>query len=108
MYHEYDLIDGFRALFGDGRVVFPKRSLPLGAAVVDVLNMSEEEMTQYVSDNEQALYRLISGGTSGLTDDWGDTGSLEVPYATLKIVYYDTLDAMLLALNAGEIIGLET
>ena len=76
--------------------------------MLTMLNMSEEEMTQYVSDNEQALYRLISGGTSGLTDDWGDTGSLEVPYATLKIVYYDTLDAMLLALNAGEIIGLET
>ncbi len=44
MYHGYDLLDGFQALFGDGRVVFPKRSLPLGAAVVDVLNMSEEEL----------------------------------------------------------------
>ncbi len=46
MYHEYDLLDGFQALFGDGRVVFPKRSLPLGVSVVDVLNLSEEDLRQ--------------------------------------------------------------
>ena len=46
MYHAYDLLDGFQALFGDGRVVFPNRSLPLGASVVDVLNLSEDDLTR--------------------------------------------------------------
>ena len=41
MYHVYDFIDGFSALFGDGSVVFPKRSLPLGAVTVDVLNLDD-------------------------------------------------------------------
>ena len=41
MYHAYDFIDGFSALFGDGSVVFPKRSLPLGAVTVDVLNLDD-------------------------------------------------------------------
>ena len=71
--------------------------------MLTMLNLDEEEMTRYVSDNEQALYRLLSGGDG----DWaGD--SLEVPSISIKIVYYDSLDAMLMALNAGEIIGLET
>ena len=73
--------------------------------MLTMLTMDEEEMTGYVSANEQALYRLVSGGIDGLADDWG---SLEVPYVSFKIVYYDSLDAMLMALNAGEIIGLET
>lgn len=72
--------------------------------MLTMLNMSEEEMTRYVSGNEQALYRLLSGGA----DAWDSFGSLEVPYVSFKIVYYDSLDAMLMALNAGEIIGLET
>ena len=41
MYHAYDFIDGFSALFGDGSVVFPKRSLPVGAVTVDVLNLDD-------------------------------------------------------------------
>ena len=42
MYHAYDFVDGFRALFGGGNVLFPKRTLPLGAATVDVLNLDEQ------------------------------------------------------------------
>ena len=72
--------------------------------MLTMLNMDEEEMTRYVSDNEQALYRLVSGGADG----WAGGESLEVPSVSLKIVFYDSLDAMLMALNAGEIIGLET
>lgn len=71
--------------------------------MLTMLNMDEEEMTRYVSDNEQALYRLLSGGDGGWAGD-----SLEVPTVSLRIVFYDSLDAMLMALNAGEIIGLET
>ena len=72
--------------------------------MLTMLNMDEEEMTRYVSDNEQALYRLLSGGTKG-----GDgIGSLAAPAVSVRIVYYDSLDTMLLALNAGEIVGLET
>ncbi len=71
--------------------------------MLTMLNMDEEEMTRHVSDNEQALYRLLSGGDGG----W-DSDSLEVPAVSLRIVFYDSLDAMLMALNAGEIIGLET
>lgn len=72
--------------------------------MLTMLNMDEEEMTRYVSGNEQALYRLVSGGA----DAWAGGENLEVPSVSFKIVYYDSLDAMLMALNAGEIIGLET
>ena len=41
VYHAYDFIDGFSALFGDGNAVFPKRSLPLGSVTVDVLNLDD-------------------------------------------------------------------
>ena len=33
--------------------------------MLTMLNMDEEEMTRYVSDNEQALYRLLSGWDQG-------------------------------------------
>ena len=72
--------------------------------MLTMLNLDEEEMTRYVSENEQALYRLVSGGA----DAWGGSDSLEAPSALFKIVYYDSLDTMLMALRAGEIIGLET
>ena len=71
--------------------------------MLTMLNM-DEEMTRHVRDNEQALYRLLSGGADG----WAGGESLAAPSVSLKIVFYDSLDAMLLALNAGEIIGLET
>lgn len=72
--------------------------------MLTMLNLDEEEMTRYVSDNEQVLYRLVSGEA----DAWGGFDSLEVPLVSLRIVYYDSLETMLMALNAGEIIGLET
>lgn len=46
MFHAYDFIDGFSALFGDGSVVFSKRSLPLGAATVDVLNLDDARLSK--------------------------------------------------------------
>jgi len=49
MYHVDDFIDGFSVLFGDGNVVFPKRSLPLGAATVDILNLPEKTLEQLQS-----------------------------------------------------------
>ncbi len=72
--------------------------------MLTMLNLDEEEMTRCVSSNEQALYRLVSGGADG----WAGGESLEEPSVSFRIVYYDSLDAMLMALNAGEIIGLET
>ena len=45
MYHVDDYLDGFSAMFGDGRVVFPKRNLPLGAVTVDILNLDEAVLT---------------------------------------------------------------
>lgn len=72
--------------------------------MLTMLNMDEEEMTRCVSDNEQALYRLLSGADDG----WDGMDSLAAPTVSVRIVYYDNLDTMLLALNAGEIVGLET
>ena len=49
MYHDDDYLDGFSAMFGDGRVVFPKRNLPLGAVTVDILNLDEEVLRRLQS-----------------------------------------------------------
>ena len=44
MFYSSDPLDGFKALFGDGTVVFPKRSLPLGACVVDFMNLDPADL----------------------------------------------------------------
>ena len=66
MYHAYDFIDGFSALFGDGSVVFPKRSLPLGAVTVDVLNLDDALLTKLHS----AALSLHNEVGAFLSDDY--------------------------------------
>lgn len=67
MYHDYDWIDGFSALFGDGNVVFPKRSLPLGACTVDVLNLTEAELDR-LDEEARSLRFEIRAYLSGEDD----------------------------------------
>ena len=66
LYHTYDFIDGFSALFGDGSVVFPKRSLPLGSVTVDVLNLDEALLTNLHS----AALSLHNEVGAFLSDDY--------------------------------------
>ena len=66
MYHSYDFIDGFSALFGDGSVVFPKRSLPLGAVTVDVLNLDDALLSKLHS----AALTLHTEVAAFLSDDY--------------------------------------
>ena len=87
---------------------------------LSVLNMTEEEFLAVISARGLIVDRLIAGGPrgdempegqppegqppegqppEGAPEDW--------PQQENKIIYYDTLDALLMALNAGDINTIE-
>ena len=58
MYHQFDPLDGFRVLFGDGEAVFPKRSLPLGASVIDFMNLDPDELSRLDKAAQTLLFEM--------------------------------------------------
>ena len=60
-----DPIDGFFALFGEGSVILDKKSLPLGASTVEVLNLNDHgdlsALDNAVRKLEPELHMLLSG-----------------------------------------------
>lgn len=67
--------------------------------VLSMLRMSEDEMGQIVTGQRIAAVQLKSEGYIKDADDVWVNEDLEVP----EVVYYDSIDTMLMALNAGEI-----
>ena len=72
---------------------------------LSVLNMTEEEFLAVISARGLIVDRLIAGGPRGDEMPEGQPPEGQQPKTT--ITYYDTLDALLMALNAGDINTIE-
>ena len=83
----------------------PERSF----GALSLLNMTEEEYLALITVRGLINERLgMSGPPEGAPEGQPPEGALEDrPQRENKVIYYDTLDALLMALNAGDIPTLE-
>lgn len=71
--------------------------------VLTMLNMSEDDMSNYITAQGIATVQLVKEGFEDIFMSAPADGTSEPMKVVPKVTYYDTLDAMLMALNAGDI-----
>ena len=79
----------------------PEESGEMIIGTLSMLNMTEEEYALLVDARRQAGRQIITEGYAERSE--GDAG----PLTKTKVVFYDTLDALLMALNARDIDSIE-
>ena len=73
----------------------------LKIGVLTMLNTSEEEMASYFKAVVMATQAIAEAGKAD--DAMADNGEAEPETIEREVIFYDSLDAMLMALNAGDI-----
>ncbi len=82
---------------------------PVRSGVLSMLNVSEAEMVNYRKARNLIKWQLEKEGflTHKFRQIHEEAGNDDMLNPSFEIVYFDTLDAALMALNAGDIDGLE-
>ncbi len=78
-----------------------EESFDVNIGVLTMLNINEEETMNYIRAQRIALEQL---GKEGYFENLGEVSTSGKP--NMKVVFYDTIDSMLMALNAGDIEGM--